>query len=144
MNKQQKLDFIRRKCCEANPALMELGFGCEIRNQWGTLGVIVGVQKYEGESDCYDIFFKNEEFARSPRHPAWAILGRLPSLADVLNAIQKKDPANKTKITLESDGQFLIYSPKDNGKLLGPTWNLLLPFDQQDEPCIDFLFELLK
>ena len=41
MNKQQKTDFIRGKCVEANPEIMELKFGCEVKwKKYGTTHTI--------------------------------------------------------------------------------------------------------
>lgn len=48
------------------------------------------------------------------------------TLADILLAIYAVQPANKTLVTLECDGQFVITSYDNAGKLvqLGATWNL--------------------
>ena len=67
-------------------------------------------------------------------------------LADVLLAIYAQSPANKTLITLESDGQFVVTSYDNAGKKmeLGPTWNLRKDsLEDQSPECITFISSIL-
>lgn len=68
-------------------------------------------------------------------------------LADVLLAIHAKAPANKTLITLESDGQFVVHwmnFSKMQSKL-GPTWNLLKDsLEDQSPKTLSFIADLLR
>lgn len=45
------------------------------------------------------------------------------TLAVVLRAILKTNPANRTRVIVESSGQFRTWTP-DEGNLLGVYWNL--------------------
>lgn len=72
------------------------------------------------------------------------VIGHEPTLADVLLAIWKKTPSNKTRITLESDGQFMVFNPLLNQRFAKETWSLSLPFKEQSDEVKLFLAELLK
>lgn len=67
------------------------------------------------------------------------------TLAVVLRAILKMQPANKTLITLECDGQFLTHDfSRSSVAMLGPTWNLAKDnFDGQTPECQAFIGSLL-
>lgn len=146
MTHLEKLDFIRTKCNLANPALLELGFGCEIEVDGWECIVLARIAS--------GVFFvrKNKGVvSQGLRYPAEfnkraKILGRLPSLADILLAIEKKDVLSIENAKMDARNLFINcegQATTDTGMHLFK-YNLLLPFDQQDEPCIDFLFELLK
>lgn len=67
-------------------------------------------------------------------------------LADVLLAIWKQAPANKTLITLESDGQFIVTSYDNAGKKIcsGPSWKLSEDdLTAQSDETLEFLASLL-
>lgn len=156
MTHQQKLDFIRQACNKANHALMELGFGCRLI----LTGLQTGDEKHFviGTTVAGDILTHKEggrieePVIRSKNlikeNEYWTILGRLPSLADILLAIGEKQRMTRILVEFEIDGiDFRISCDLENTEDSYPKgvyWNLFLPFDQQDEICIDFLFELLK
>ena len=84
------LEIIREACIKANPEIMALEFGCEIKDFFEGTGVVIGIQKYSNESDCYDVaYYKIPEpiIDRSPKNLNWKILGRPIRLADVLLSI---------------------------------------------------------
>jgi hypothetical protein len=68
-------------------------------------------------------------------------------LADVLLAIWKANPANRTNITVESSGQFIYITYDDAGayKNAGPEWNLRKDdLTEQSDESLAFLADLLK
>lgn len=68
-------------------------------------------------------------------------------LADVLLAIWKKNPANRTNVVVESAGTFVVTRWHDSKmtKLLGPDWNLCKDsLAEQSPECITFLHSLLS
>lgn len=64
-------------------------------------------------------------------------------LADILRTIHAKNPANKTLITMDCDGQFLEFNPLTNERFAKAKWDLHHPLDGQSEATIDFLANLL-
>lgn len=84
MTNQEKLDFIREKCIEANPSITELKFGCEIKQ--GT--IISSAYSPEWKCKCYVVLLdwgsNNQRLV--PMGEAMEIIGRPIRLADVLLA----------------------------------------------------------
>lgn len=65
-------------------------------------------------------------------------------LSDCLLAIITKDPANRTRVIVESSGQFIFCVFGDVGKKAGPSWNLLDDdLSHQSSEFIAFLAGLL-
>jgi hypothetical protein len=136
------LEFIRQKCIEASPEIVELKFGCQV--QWqGTKFVfngdistdntdyhlagkrqigVVGRNDYLSEKDC-------------------EIVGRPIRLADVLLAMDK---FASSAIHVDNHGCFFFASAHD---VLAPTkaWNLRNDdLNEQSEETINFLADLLQ
>lgn len=70
-------------------------------------------------------------------------------LADVLLAIHAVEPANKTNVTIESDGQFIQRLPTGNGTETVPHamlhWNLRQDdLTEQSDECITFLISVVQ
>lgn len=138
---KENLQKIKDACIKANPEIMELKFGCEVLMQYSAETQIINTPKNEGKwfgITNYETAFNPEEVKE--------ILGRPIRLADVLLAIHAKAPENKTRITLESDGQFI--QRLDNGSFTEPwarsNWNLKDDnLEHQSEECINFIAELL-
>ena len=61
------------------------------------------------------------------------------TLPDVLRAVVKVNPANKTLVTMESDGQFVI--DRINLKC---TWNLTKDWSGQTQEVKDFIGGIIK
>ncbi|HEY9826378.1 MAG TPA: hypothetical protein V6D19_13095 [Stenomitos sp.] len=135
------LSLVRAKVVEANPEIMELKFGCEVRHFLKGTAIILAVQKLIGESDCYDLaYYKLPDpiFERSPFNPNWDILGRPIRLADVLVAIEniKNDDVYHNALLSLCEGDEVGNTDK--------LWNLRKDsLDEQSEECILFLKELL-
>lgn len=144
-NKQECTEKIHKLI----PEILELRFGCQIKDFFKGTGLIIGIEKYEDEPDCYHVaYFKIPvpNWELSPRNPNWSIIGRPIQLSDVLRAIDqnKKWPP----IALSSSGLFLEKSKDDiraNAPYLSSciSYNLSLPFDQQSEEFYHFLNNIL-
>lgn len=94
---KNEIQFIREVCIKANPDIRKLDFGCVIKDWKRGTGVIIDVQEYEGESDCYDVAYLDLPDMQVERSPMgnWDIVGRPVRLADFLYAIeQMKKPVN--------------------------------------------------
>lgn len=142
MTRHEKFAFIREKCIETNPEIIQLKLGCQIMMIDGTVGTIL----FEDSLNrlCilseYGPLFKEiiigREFVEK-----MLVLGRPIRLADVLLTLHKKNGANKTLLNVECDGQFVT----GLNKTLGPTWNLRKDdLNEQDETLVSFLYDVLK
>lgn len=134
--------IVRQACIKANPSIMELSFGCRIKNGKYGEALILRVEKQEGESDCYYHVYdrlENPMVALSPRHHNWEILGHEPTLADVLLAM----PTNSV-LKINNLGGFSWFIDNEWKDIATPRWNLSLPFSQQSEEVLIFLASLLK
>lgn len=120
MNKN--LETIRRACIAANKSILDLCFGAQIR--WGN------------NTNWKVIFITGDE--------DWDTFTiALQKYKDVQPEIFKKDPANRTRITLESSGEFILI--QDNGmKYIETSWNLRDDDLNNNPQCWDFIAEILK
>lgn len=137
MNKEQKIQFIREKCIEANPSIKDLVFGCDV--------IVKGIAN-DNPGCEYDIVVDDRikegriglgYFGEVPISEL-EIIGREIRLADVLLAM----PTNSIFVCAK-DG----YIGHDEEMIKGHfkvQWNLLNDsLTDQEEPTIDFIYELL-
>lgn len=158
MTPEQKYQKIKEACQAANPALLELTFGCEIELKKpfmyeGGLSPFVitkiidfvdGVVHYDG---VYSIKTCRKDDIKE-------ILGHEPSLADVLLAIEKsRENHIKDWFAISTSGIFLEnkikeITPRPYAHPMVSTlcsWNLLDDrLKSQSEECLNFLWNLLK
>lgn len=154
---------------QANPEIMELKMGCEVEIinaleyqsevQWWVVSKTSICKKHKKwREECYSeedgceifdgavIIGGNDEGYWEEKLNVEKIksLGRPIRLSDVLLAIYKKSPSNKTRITVESDGQFIRYNPLINQRFAEAWWNLKDDnLDSQSKETKQFLIELL-
>lgn len=146
-------DLVRAACVKANPALLELSFGCKINlineSLMNHLGITAGQNPLKILTQTTD---KNVYLVLTKigiEHLKWRdidlyseILGHEPQLSDVLLAIEKKwrtmygVPENPLGDVPLREGQMLYY--------IVSKWNLSLSFSEQSEETFAFLAELLK
>lgn len=113
-----KLQFIREKCIEANPEIVELEFGCEVK-----------------EKDSGEQFFIADRDDMDLMPDAYEIIGRPIRLADVLLAIPFK-----ANMGIYADGTFIKRSAGDTGY----EWNLKdNNLEKQSKKTIDFIYNIL-
>lgn len=137
INRQEKIDFIRAKCIEANPDILKLEFGCWIKNKktgskWiylGTDGEVVGIfdldRELMAQPDWSDF---QEEFK---------IIGRPIRLADILLAINKEHDSFMPHTKKEE----MYFQYKREG---GFVWNLKAgDITLQSDETVDLVFNLL-
>lgn len=133
MTTQEKINLIREKCIAANPAIMELGFGCEVRQGkkvdqiWR---MTPGTSFPRGYSLVHftGAFFPDRKDAVSK---SFEILGRPIRLADVLLVL-------KDKVGASQNVTKLVYG-------IGIYWRMKKDDLRDQSPeCIDFLYSLLK
>lgn len=126
---QEQINYIREKAIEANPSIKDLVFGCRIVDFMKGHAIIVGIEKYENESDCYYQFYDNIPHPiinLSPYHN-WTIIGREIRLADVLGICIPK-------MTEREIIKFVLYD-----------WNLLKDsLSDQSPETVEFIYNLLK
>lgn len=139
---------LHQKIIEFVPEIKELKFGCRFSFIDGSRScVVLDITHKHLDFMVYlpGIGWKIDRLARKDVDGYMKILGRPITLADVLRAIHLTAPANKTLVTLESDGQFIIKRYDDNGKTVegGPRWNLSTDLDGQSEECKAFLSKVL-
>lgn len=130
---ETKYTEIRKKCIEANPALLALTFGCEVKTADGKGIVIVNATpnikiEYEETGD----WAKEKDIIE--------ILGHEPSLSDVLLSTEPHT------YFVDTQGGWWKWNksgidPEFLGK--GSDWNLLKPSLRDNPQCWDFLFDLL-
>lgn len=142
---QEKLEAIRAACIKANPSIMDMEWGCEARQGKDMYIILAKNAIYKNTSYLVRQKESGAVHDSSILGPNWHVLGRPIRLADVLLAIITKDPANRTRVIVESSGQFIFCVFGDEGKKAGPSWNLLKDsLTDQSPETIDFLYQLLK
>lgn len=137
--------LIREKCIEANPSILDLKFGCVFTyGRKGKKGTFIR----RNTRDMVEFKTEDEGHSFCGNDDIIEIIGRPIRLADVLLAIWKKNPANRTNVVLESSGQFRVthtWGGRRDIIVLGETWNLLEDdIDRQSDDTIEFLHGLLK
>jgi hypothetical protein len=137
-------DPVKQKIHELCPDVLELKFGCLLLGEDGTtLHFDPYIVTYSVDPLPHVLARTENEFINFQTKE---VLGSPITLAVVLRAILKTNPANRTKVTLESSGQFVetLYNGSFSEKQLGPTWNLSADnYDQQSEECKRFIGSLL-
>src|SRR6476646_3135331 len=139
MTRRRKIEIIRQECIKANPEIMELKPGCHVRDFLSGAGVVIGVEKNAGESDCYDIFYTehNPEVIWQQPRGHLEVLGRSISLADVLLAME---PIGCTTYAADRLINFYVYLDSNDVR-----WNLHADdLTQQPDECLTFLVVLLE
>ena len=138
MTRQHNIEIIRQACIKANPEIMELKPGCFVRDFLKGAGIVMGVEKNAGESDCYDIFCTESDHEVIWQQPRGHldVLGRPLKLADVLLAME---PIGGT--TYAADRLINFYVDLDSNDV---RWNLRADdLTQQSDECLTFLVGLL-
>lgn len=120
MTHQEKLAAIRAKCIEANPSIKSRLHA----SRDGALRC-----RNCGEPDNYENHGKCEKGEERPIR-----------LTDVLLAVDAAtEDRNEWELSIKSNGVFMM---RDED--FGCRWNLLKPFEDQDEPTISFLYNILN
>lgn len=104
----------------------------QVKAPWEGLQINKGVKKIVLARNCAITDDTLERYAVDDIE----IIGREPSLADVLRAIDKQYKGDKFA-TVASNGWFHFNSQRC-------FYNLALPFSQQDEAVYDLLIDILK
>lgn len=127
MTTQDKINYIRQKCIEANPEIVELKFGCNVRledysafpNAHGTYigkGFASGIEK---------IYVLHPDERLYPIDRKFKPLGRPIRLADVCLAVLKR-------LDIYPDLKVIRWDYRADD------------LEKQDEETIKFIYELLK
>jgi hypothetical protein len=155
-------DPIRQKIVEANPELMELTFGCEVKNQNDRLIYLyTHAPKWCGTEPCDDyvlvtyfpaadtlLYINDPDFERESdrKDKHVEILGHPIMLHHVLRAINKSNlhpsgsGAHISQHYVSDDGAFMEYG---YGTKVLSRWNLSLGYDDQPQPTKDFIGSVL-
>jgi|SRR5690348_11871413 len=151
---QDKKNYIREKCIEANPEIVELKFGCLIRSKAGTEHFIVSgpIDKYpyqEGD------FWTTRGITDEGRHQGYIlnrkdiseIIGHPVRLADVLLAIG----SGVSGTSVDATGQFMRWNIPEKKDWDGywayqdADWNLRDDdLEKQSPETVEFLYSLLQ
>lgn len=161
MTTQEKTEFIKSKCIEANPSILDLVFGCKVKAQrwakspsknliWKEGILIERTHSKEKTNPTAYPYIKFSDGADFAYHDI-KIIGREIRLVDVLLAIGKKTKntwavESRLGAFLEwgtnSDGVYALYEPAGVDR---PVWNLLKDSLQDQSPeTIEFIFNLLS
>jgi hypothetical protein len=136
MTRDEQLAFIRQKCLEANPEIVELKFGCQLLDKrsgddkWLYLhramgGSMVVEHKITGIGHGKDYEFD--------------VIGRPIRLADMLLAI------GNPFVEVHANGGIVTQTNWPGHKLQQAVWNLRKDdLTEQSDECIEFLADLLK
>lgn len=138
MEHQDKIALIRQKAIKANPEIVELKFGCK---------VLLNIRKWESQLITNEIGWRGNDKTQFQGQDIefWnddirEIIGRPVRLADVLLAIEETKPGF---LVVAKNGRMTQITNEFADILRGWTWakdDLSL----QDEPTINFLYEILK
>ena len=138
-----KIKFIQEKCIEANPEIVELKFGCEIKHNASPKDD----GRYVSEKDGNHWYCTNEGVIYPILEEHIEIIGRPIRLADVLMAISSLNKGNKI-----NDFNKLEYGISGGGFYIGNCithdsmdWYLKdNNLENQPEETIDFIYDILK
>lgn len=158
---ETKLQFIREKCIAANPNIKDLVFGCKAiwrDREDGKEYHYTFFEETKGGAYSFCILGQADTFTTDLHiidgeivSDGWKIIGREIRLADVLLAIWKANPANRTNIRLEMDGTFLQNKVSDipgisdeKHYFVMQSWNLLKDsLSDQLFETKEFIYQLL-
>lgn len=149
MTREQKIEEIRNACIKANPSILDLVFGCELKakNLLNYRRFYAGRNEEEGEryyAEIDQVGCEDKQWYSDGVLPEKQIIGREIRLADCLYAIWKANPANRTNFIVESSGTMIHRTAGTNPKIAAE-WNLLKDsLSDQSEKTIDFIHNLLK
>jgi hypothetical protein len=157
MNKEEKIEYIRKACIEANPEIVELKFGCEViiedepaliintftKGRWGYWEIQyqrdIMHERYKWKNSRLKGNYLRSEFTK--------IIGRPIRLSDVLVLVAHTVPAPKSEATLMNEkvmsNKFKLFDQRINGVVSRWEWkddNL----EHQTPETIDFIFNLLN
>ncbi len=123
-----KIKFIREKCIEANPEIVELKFGCEVKIIRSGVRAIL-ISPSEIDLVAWNLFVPSNPFVDYIENEAtFKIIGRPIRLADVLLAYSFRERFNATTW----------------GSLAGK-WSLIgNNLNNQSKETIDFIYDILK
>lgn len=135
-------ELIKAACQKANPDLMKLSFGCDIKTmKWSSNNPVETItQTHHGE------FIEYECSGRSGRVRAIdivEILGHEPQLSDVLLLLSK---ITSWRINQKSDDKSIwmdAYRQDTSLKPISGTWDLFKPLKLQSEETLSFMASLL-
>lgn len=117
------LEQLKKKIQEANPEIMEVKFGCEIRTPFTTY--VIGKHTPDKENVI-------------------EILGRPIRLADVLLALENEYQAQDKSYAVDGEGTFIFVNKDVEMTWVNGSWNLKSDsLDKQSPETINFLMELL-
>ncbi len=143
MTHQENIEAVRRACVAANPSIMELGFGCEVINQYSVLGRVTNKGFVVRNSENYihvQVERGDVSFAEAWLVEEFTILGRSIRLADVLLAM----PSNSV-IKINNLGGFSWLIDGEWKDIAMPRYNLLKDdLSLQSQETVEFLASLLK
>lgn len=135
--------IIIEACQKANPKLMELSLGCEVKTRTNGTVQIVIYEDFPEESYMNYILpnglLGDEDGKRFYENEILEILGHPPQLTDVLLAI-----GENSGLAIESTGQFGELTHEGLNVRGYPAWNLLLPLSEQSDEVKLFLADILK
>ena len=127
---QDKIEFIRKACIEANGEIAELKFGCKVK---GSRHDIIG-QVYVNTGDRIEVMFGCDMDAYEIDSTHFEIIGRPIRLADVLWAINMPIKYHTKTPTVKIELCKLLSS-----------WNLLKDnLEDQSEETVTFISNLIK
>jgi hypothetical protein len=137
MTKQQKLDTLSRRIRAHCPELMELTFGCEVKD---ASSVSWRVSDRVPHEDALYIVNVVRGVVVQTWHIEWlrkhgTIVGHPVQLQHVLHAAYESDNMD---FRIGPSGDILDLNNDRRAK-----YDLTLPFEQQEEPVHDFLLEVI-
>lgn len=144
MNNYEK---IKRACQIANPKLMDLSFGCEIRVPWPLGATKDATPMAARVINMFDQWIYTDNWPETPflDKDLIEILGHEPSFADILLVIGKywgqdfKVGVNGNKLNMA----FIDGSADIVHQVTIISWDLTKPLKEQSEEVISFIAQLL-
>lgn len=147
-SRQEMIEKVRRAAVRANPSMLDLTLGCEIRNIKNNTHYYITDSNIVGSVHIGDFKAINtvtlEGYHGMHSADTIEIIGRKIGLADVLLAI-----GNSLLLQVDTEGFFYTWEKEDaeQGKgycQSGVNWNLLTDdLTQQSDELLTFLCELL-
>lgn len=149
MERQKAIQIVREACIAANPKILELKWGCEIKGNPKTedAEVVFTVTEY-GHSNFVQVMYQEDghpKFSSFGENAGFVILGRPIHLADVLLSMPGYSPGERI-MGVDHEGTFVEWGKNSSFEYVKniPQWNLRADsLTEQTTETLLFLAELL-
>lgn len=140
------IEIIKAACAKANPEIMEISFGCDLKrnDQYGSIYKCVNEHGFANNNkkvwlNSVPFGAMEVERERIGKGLDFEILGRPITLQDVLLALENVEKY----ILVDVIGNMYTHDANDGSLIDEGIWNLRASLEDQSEETLQFLADLL-